>query len=363
MRLVSTNLLQEGVELARPIFDDNGRILVQRNIKLSSKMVNRLKSSNITYVYIRDKYTDDILITPPIPDEVRLEAVNKIKTSFQSIKKDDIKKGSHLIDESSKQLNDVVKGLVDNLLAQDEVMHFLSDLLIVDNYVFHHSVNVTIYTLALARQLKFNRKEMQVIGLGALLHDIGKIYIPTEILNKRSKLNDTEFKIMKAHTEYGFELLRKSRSLPLLAAHCAFQHHERLDGSGYPRGLTAEKIHPYAKILGIADVFDAVTSNRVYRAAMLPHKGVEILESGAGLQFDSNLVNLFKNTVSIYPNGVTVHLNNGRTGVVTKQNIQSHERPVVRVLQENNHPVEPYDIDLSKDLHSIIINADNAKIH
>ncbi|SER78647.1 HDIG domain-containing protein [Gracilibacillus ureilyticus] len=361
MRLVSTMLLQDGVELAKPIYDNSGRILVQRNVKLTSTMVRRLKTSGITYVYIRDKYTEDILVTPAIPDEERMEAVNKIKKSFQSIKKEDIKKGSHLLDKSSEQLNDVVKGLVENLLDQDEVMHYLSDLLIVDNYVFHHSVNVTIYTLALARQLKFNRKEMQVIGLGALLHDIGKIYIPPEILNKDSKLNDTEFKIIKAHTEYGFELLRKSLTLPLLAAHCAFQHHERLDGSGYPRGLVSDNIHPYAKILGIADVFDAVTSNRVYRAAMLPHKGLEILSSGAGRQFDANLVNLFKKTVSIYPNGITVHLNDGRTGVVTKQNVHSHDRPIVRVLQEDNHPVQPYDLDLSIDPDALIIGADNAQ--
>ncbi|KAB8131788.1 HD-GYP domain-containing protein [Gracilibacillus oryzae] len=363
MRLVSTVLLQEGIELARPIYDKNGRILVQKNVKLTNNMVRRLKTGEITYVYIRDKYTDDILITPAISDEERIEAINKIKQSFQSFKKEDIRKGSHLIDESSEKLNDVVKGLIDKLLVQDEVMNYLSDILVTDNYVFQHSINVTIYTLALARKLNFNKKELQVIGLGALLHDIGKIYIPTEILNKKGKLDDTEFKIMKAHTEYGFELLRKSHSLPLLAAHCAFQHHERMDGSGYPRGLSGDKLHPYAKVLGIADVFDAVTSNRVYRAAMLPHKGFEILSNGADRQFDAKMVELFKETISTYPNGITVHLNDGRKGVVTQQNVKFHERPVVRVLQENQHPVKPYDLDLSLNQNAVIIDADNPAIY
>ncbi|MFC4387134.1 HD-GYP domain-containing protein [Gracilibacillus marinus] len=357
MRLVSTSMLREGIELAKPIYDGKGRVLVQRNVKLTNRMVNRLKSSGITYVYMRDKFTEDILITPPISAEERLDAVNKIKTSFQSIESKDIKNASHLMDAASEQMNDIVKGLIGNLYEQEEVMHYLSDLLIIDDYVFNHSLNVTIYTLALAKELRYNKKDLQVIGLGSLLHDIGKVYIPQEILNKEGKLTDTEFQIVKAHTEYGFEILRKSHSIPLLVAHCAFQHHERLDGSGYPRGLKEDKIHPYAKILGIADVFDAVTSNRVYRKAMLPHEGIEILYQGADSKFDKKLIDIFKRTVAIYPNGVTVGLSDGRKGIVIKQNHRYDVNPFIRIIEDNGETVQPYDLDLSAYPNITIIQA------
>src|SRR5690606_1819289 len=107
-------------------------------------------------------------------------------------------------------------------------------------------------------------KEVEALGVGALLHDIGKIFIPPSILNKPSHLTDEEFEIVKAHTEYGYDLLRKQHQFPMVVAHCAYQHHERIDGSGYPRGLKNYEIHKFGKIIGVADVFDAMTSNRVY---------------------------------------------------------------------------------------------------
>ena len=119
-----------------------------------------------------------------------------------------------------------------------------------------------------------------MIGLGSMLHDIGKIAVSKEILLKPGKLTEEEFQVIKTHTTEGFEMLRNSYSVPLLVAHCAFQHHERLDGSGYPRGIKSKDIHDYAKVIAVADVFDAVTSNRVYRSAMLPHEGLEMLYAG-----------------------------------------------------------------------------------
>ena len=127
---------------------------------------------------------------------------------------------------------------------------------------------------------------------------------------------------MKQHSRFGFDLLRNLHSMSLLVAHCAFQHHERIDGSGYPRGLVDVEIHPFAKIIGVADVFDAVTSNRVYREKMLPSEGIAIIEAGSGKMFDTSVVEALKRSIVHYPNGTIVLLNNERRGVVSKQNIK-----------------------------------------
>ncbi len=116
----------------------------------------------------------------------------------------------------------------------------------------------------------YSYEDLRLIGIGAMLHDVGKLLIPTEILLKPERLTNEEYEEMKQHARYGFDLLRNLHSVSLLVAHCAFQHHERIDGSGYPRGLVDFEIHPFAKIIGVADVFDAVTSNRVYREKILP---------------------------------------------------------------------------------------------
>ncbi|WP_058306826.1 HD-GYP domain-containing protein [Gracilibacillus massiliensis] len=358
MRLVPTTIIRPGIELAKPIYDIHGRILLQKNMQLSQAMVNRLQNMGVTYVFIRDEDTDDIIVNPPIPDEQRIDAVQKIKSAFRSLQKEDLTKNNFLLERTAFELNDLVKEIAKEISRNDDVIHYLSDLLIIDDYVFSHSLNVSMYTLALAQELNFKPKELEDIGLGAVLHDIGKIIIPDEILNKEAKLSDMEFKIIQTHTEYGFDMLRKTPSIPLLVAHCAYQHHERLDGSGYPRGIQNQDIHPYARIIGVADVFDAVTSNRAYRDAMLPHEGLEILYAGAGSQFDQRLVEKFKKTVALYPNGLTVYLSDGREGVVARQNPHMYERPIIRIIKENGSKVVPYDLDLSIVLNVMIENTD-----
>ncbi|QGH34214.1 HD domain-containing protein [Gracilibacillus salitolerans] len=358
MRLIPTKFIRAGIELAKPIYDAHGRVLLQKNIQLTESMVDRLKTSGITYVFTRDEDTDDIIVHPPIPDQQRIEAVHKIKETFRTLESEDITKNNYLLEKAALKLDQLVKGIARELSNNDDVIHYLSDLLIIDDYVFSHSLNVSMYTLALAQELNLKNKDMEQLGLGAVLHDIGKIILPDEVLNKPGKLTNKEFKLVQAHTEYGFDLLRKAHNIPLLVAHCAYQHHERLDGSGYPRGIKDKEIHPFARIIGVADVFDAVTSNRTYRDAMLPHEGLEILYGGSGTQFDIQLVDSFKKTVAVYPNGLTIYLSDGREGVVARQNSQMFERPVVRVLKEYGSKVVPYDLDLMKVLDVMIVNTD-----
>ncbi len=365
MRIAATKSIEPGTKLAKAVYNENGQILIQEDVSLTQRMLKRLLKYNITYVHIKDSLTEDIDISPPIPEKLRMEAYQTIKHSFSAIQSQGLGENSFVFEKAGNEMTDMVGSLLDEIQHADQVISILSDVFLTDNYVFSHSLNVTIYSLALATELGMPRSKMEEIGLGAMLHDVGKMFIPQEILQKQGKLSDTEFEIIKGHTDIGFEFLRNNQNIPLLAAHCAFQHHERLNGTGYPRGLTESDIHPHAKLIGIADVFDAITSNRVYREAMLPHEGLEVLYAGAGDLFDRELVEAFRRTIAVYPTGLMVELSDGRAGIVAKQNQQLCERPVIRILEEDGNAVTvPYEIDLAEHLNLMVTScfaADLAK--
>ncbi|MDF2650507.1 MAG: rpfG 5 [Paenibacillus sp.] len=174
------------------------------------------------------------------------------------------------------------------------------------------------------------------------------------------QLSEEEFELVKKHSEFGFEILRNQSSVSLLSAHCAFQHHEKLDGSGYPRKLKGNEIHPYAKVMAVADVFDALTSTRSYRKAMLPHEAMEILFVGTHTHFEHNLIQTFQASIASYPIGVSVKLNTGETAVVASYLFHAPGRPIVRVFKDGYGKTldKPYEIDLSKNLSVMIIECD-----
>jgi len=359
MRLVSTFSLANGDELSKPIYNDKGQILIHEGVRLTKRMINRLTEIGITYVYIEDEVTNDIESQSPISDRVRIEAVNTIKNTFDTMSGSDDVANSFIFDKTGEKMLDTVRQILSEVQGHDEVISLLSDVFTYDDYIFTHSLNVTIYALALGTELGLPSRKLEELGFGAMLHDVGKVLVPQEVLFKPGKLTDEEFEQIKEHSEAGFNMLRKMPTVPLTAAHCAYQHHERLDGSGYPRGLTGKDIHLYAKILGIADVFDAVTSNRVYRNAMLPHEGLEILYAGAGTLFDQKMVQAFRKSVAAYPNGITVNLSDGRKGIISRQNKHVSDRPVVRILEENGQELTSYyEVDMSKELNVIITECD-----
>lgn len=355
MRLVRTRLLNEGMVLGRTIYNENGIILIQQGMTLTKAMIRRLVKQGITYVYIKDELTDDILVESVISEQLRMNAIETIKDTFLTLEKDNFSKNSYILDKKSGELIAVVKELMNELSNQKESISLLADILITDDYTFQHSINVTIYSILIGIKLNLTSQQLIDLGTGAILHDIGKVFIEKDILTKPGALTDEEYEIIKRHPKLGFDYIRKNTSLSSVIAHCAYQHHERLDGSGYPRGLKNSDIHLFAKVIAIADVFDAVTSNRVYRDALLPHEAMEILYAGAVDKFDKEMIEAFKKSVTMFPNGLSVELNDGRVGIVAKQNKHLNERPVVRVFKENNKELAtPYEIDLAVKLNLMI---------
>ncbi len=355
MRLKSTKQLNPGDLLHEPVYNERGDILIQRGIPLTGRMIQRLAGMGISYVYVEDPHTEDVVLVHPISKQTRRKAVQQIRSTFNDLEEKTLKKSFHL-DEAVSDFTNIVRDILNDLHKNRDAINLLSEVIGYDSYIFNHSVNVTIYSLALGMEMKLPQRRLEEIGLGAMLHDIGKLYVPIDVLKKPGKLDEHEFQAIKEHTTNGFQLLRNIPNIPLVAAHCAYQHHERLDGSGYPRGISSKDIHEYGKLLAVADVFDAVTSDRVYRQAMLPHEGMELLYSGAGILFDARIVEAFRRAVVLYPNGITIKLSDGTTGVVIRQNKGITERPVVRILEKGGNKIQhPYEVDLSRELSLMVI--------
>ncbi|WP_110113778.1 HD-GYP domain-containing protein [Bacillus sp. CGMCC 1.16541] len=363
MKLVAVESLSPGVCLSKSIYNEQGHILVKKGIALTTTVINRLKILGISYVYIQDDRTQDIDAYSSIPSEARNRAMNTIRDSFLKLKNQPSgRKQISLFEQSLRDITEITDEFVRDLTDNDDVFSLLTDVYVYDNYVFSHSVNVTLYALALGIELGMSQKELEKLGVGGMLHDVGKMFIPNEILNKPGKLTNEEFSIIKKHTTYGFELLREIPSVSIISAYCARQHHERLDGTGYPYGLKEDQIHYFSKVLAIADVYDAVTSHRIYRKAMLPHEALEILYAGAGTHFDREMVEAFRKAITIYPIGLSVTLSDGRKGIVSGQNKGLSDRPIVRVLEENQIKLtEPYHVDLKEQV-DIVITASETTI-
>ncbi|KAB2332891.1 HD-GYP domain-containing protein [Bacillus mesophilum] len=358
MRLVSTKSAKIGSVLGKSIYNDKGKILLNKGVKLDGRMLSRLQKMGITYIYVMDERMKDIVYKSTLPEKLRREAILTIEDTFRQSANDQNLDKSFVIDKASKNFSKLISTLLDEIKGDQNLISIMSDVYTYDHYIFSHSLNVTLYSLAIGLQLNFSQKDLELLGMGAILHDVGKMQIPENILLKPGRLTEEEFLQIKKHAEAGFDLLRGVHSVSLIVAHCAYQHHERLNGSGYPRGISGEDIHPFAKIIAVADVFDAVTSNRIYRQAMLPHEGMEILYAGSDTLFDAKLIESFRQSVALYPVGMTVELNDGRKGVVIHQNVGLCDRPIVRILEESGLRVKAYELDLKQDLSIMISGCD-----
>src|SRR2546426_2470253 len=228
------------------------------------------------------------------------------------------------------------RGMIDGLaqaVAQNRTaLLALTTLKSHDNYTFTHRVTVSILTMGQARGLGIDGPLLREFGLAALMHDIGKVRTPLEVLNKPDKLTDAEFTIMKRHTVDGAEMLRETPDIPALAPVVAFEHHLRLDGTGYPHGIKRPSLNLGTMLCGIADVYDAMRSQRKYQQAFPTDRILDVLKRNDGAQFDQNLVRRFVQLIGIYPVGNLVRLDTGEIAVVLKVYAPDPYRPQVRIL-------------------------------
>lgn len=360
MRLIAVQQSQPGMILARNIYNESGLVLLGAGVELTNGLIRRLSETGVDFIYIADPRTEDVVVPELLDDETRIKSLEVIRSTFKSLMDEQHRKRFMGHKELGKKFRQVTTIIMDDLARHPDALIMLSHMQAVDNYLYSHSLNVCIYATMLGMTQGLSVDELHQLSLGALLHDIGKTSIPQAILQKPGNLTDKEMEIMQRHAEIGYYMLKDEPNISLLSAHCAFQHHERLDGSGYPRGIRGDDLHDYAKLLGIVDSYDAMTSNRIYRKALLPHQAVEILYSGAGSQFDMGLLSLFRDKVAIYPIGLPVVISTGEKGIVVDLNPKVPHRPVVRILEDaEGHMLRvPYELDLSHKLNIVITGID-----
>lgn len=355
MQKISIHNLQPNMVVARNIFSPDGVLLLSADTALTTVQIDRLRLFGLSSVYIKNPFTDkeldsDIIDTIPevVREETRVQAVQIVHNSFQNLAANRELDAQHF-----KATTDF---LIDEVLKNRGAMIHLTDIRARDGYTFGHSVNVCVLAALTGVQLGYNITKLRELALGALLHDTGKMLVPKEILVKPGPLTACERTVMEQHPDFGFDLLRKQGEIPLISAHIAFQHHEKFDGTGYGRGLSGADIHEYARIVAIADVYDAITSDRPYKEGMLPHEAYEIMMSLTGTHFDPYILRVFLNQIAVYPLDSIVRLNTGAIALVTKVVPGMQTRPTLKVLFDaaGTRLADGPEIDLTKHLTTFI---------
>ncbi|MBI5747981.1 MAG: HD-GYP domain-containing protein [Nitrospinae bacterium] len=250
---------------------------------------------------------------------------------------------------SSGDAKKAVNNMADSIMRNRDALLCLSQIKSKDEYTSFHSINVCILCLAFGRHMGYSEIELKTLGIGALLHDIGKTKVPDEILNKAGKLTPEEFEIMKKHTIYSAEILSKTHGIPQKALEIPLQHHERYNGTGYPRGLKGDEIGVSGMLSSIADVYDAITSTRVYHTGVLPHDALKRMYEWKGKDFHNGLLEQFIKCVGIYPPGTIIKLQTGEVGVVVSVNRANVLKPRIAVVidGQNKRYTPPKTLEMS----------------
>jgi putative nucleotidyltransferase with HDIG domain len=243
----------------------------------------------------------------------------------------------------------VVDNMVDSIFRNGDALSSLSRLKSYDDYTFQHSLNVSVLALTLGRHLGLVKGELRRLGIGSLLHDVGKMRVPEAILNKPGRLTDEEFAVIKTHSLHGAKILMQTEEIPDECATVALNHHERFNGRGYPRGLEGLAIGKFGLISAIVDVYDAITSDRVYHQGMPTYQAMQKIYEWGKTDFYPVYVQKFVQCVGIYPIGSVVYLDTGETAVVARQNRDQLLRPWVKVVRvADGAPLaQPFEADLT----------------
>ncbi|MBI4752868.1 HD-GYP domain-containing protein [Candidatus Desantisbacteria bacterium] len=302
----------------------------------------------------KDKGVQKLIKDIPVllKPEIKKEAIDCIKATVN-----DVRAGKLIDKEGAKKVvstlvEEVMKNYKHTLLNLIDIRHH-------DEYTFAHSINVCVLSILMGIKKRMEKEELEELGLGGLLHDLGKIRIEHEILNKPGKLTHEEINVMKHHPTYGYEILCFDQEIGEIPREIAYQHHEQYDGGGYPRGICGNAIHEYATIAALADVYDALTTNRPYRKSFLPHDAMRIMITDTETKFSHDAIRLFLEHMSIYPVGSMVRLNSGEVAVVIISHEKALIRPTLRMILDPRGDYYPdaQEVDLRRDRKRFIVGS------
>lgn len=343
MRIVPINCVKENTVLAQTLYNTKGKILLAKGVALTQSLIDKIDENGIGMIYINDKYSQG-----EIEDIIRPELKNKASQAIKEVYKNisasiyEDNKSAKTITQKNKikvkekyiqNLQLIAENIVEEIISKTNTLINMVDIKTMDNYTYEHSVNVAVLSLILGIQLKLHKEDLIDLCIGAMLHDIGKVIINPELIKKRNQLTETERMEMETHTTNGFKYLGEYYHINSKSKVVALQHHEKWDGTGYPRGLCGENIHKFARIVAIADAYDTLTSFYDVKHVLTPNDAIEYIMGSAGRYYDFEYAKLFVRKIIPYPEGTLVTISNGRKAVVEKPNLHYPMRPIVRYIE------------------------------
>ena len=367
MRLVPIECVRANSILAKSIYDNNGMVMLSKGVKLNSQVIEKIRELDIWSVYIEDEYSN-VEIEDVIKPEVRQKAIGFLKEAFTGVEKmfrsqiifGDKKsemKNKHNMDYIMS-IEKIADDLIDNILSNENVLLSLVDIKSFDNYLYQHSINVTVISIAIGVSLKLDKEDLQTLALGALVHDIGKAFIPESIIKKSGQLTEEEKEVYNLHTRRGYEYVKENLMLKQESNLIVLEHHERIDGKGYPDGLTGKEISMMAKIVAIADIYDYLTSDILHTRAIQAADALEFIMAHVNILFDYDLVRVFSKILIAYPTGTIVKLSNGEVAVVESTPANYPLRPNLKIIKSKERCRIGQVVSLLKELSLVINNVE-----
>lgn len=355
MTFLSLKHLREGMVLDRDVYlydskTSNVAVLRSGGV-LTENYIKKLSQMGILGVYVQT--SEDALENHPqnlkLQKKIKEQAISKIRDTYNMFRDNTIQ---NINVNSISPTIEVSRQLVDTLISDSDIMLNVEDLRLYDDYTYNHSLGVAILSIAIGLSLALNRNELYDLSLCALLHDLGKVKIPIEIIAKPARLTTEEYNIVKLHPVFGAQFIVHQKYATKNICGGVLTHHERFDGTGYPNGLAGNSIPLFGRIISVADVYDALTSSRPYRDPSSAPEAIEYIMGGSGKIFDIQVVSAFLKKVSPYPVGSCVELSNGKKAVVIRQNEFNPLRPVVQLFEDFKNPLDLY---YQRDLQNIVI--------
>jgi HD-GYP domain-containing protein (c-di-GMP phosphodiesterase class II) len=329
-----------GRTLGHEVRNGAGQALLRAGITLSPRYLKSLAAQGFSAVYVEDPLAPGIPVEDALRWETRAKAFTAVRDVFEQASAGEIK--------SVAGAREAVDAILQEIAGVASGVCALTALRAASDYTFTHSVHVCALCLLVGMASGYDRGALRQLGVGALLLDVGKVaYI--DATEKPGALSEGEWEVMRRHPVDGYEMLRRNPDVHLFSAHVAFQHHERADGTGYPRRIYGERILPFAAIAAVADVYDAMTSERPYRPALPPHAALAWLSERAGKQFDRDVVRRLIRRVAAYPAGTIVRLSSGEVGAVQAQGKNPPQPTVLIVADPDLRRVSPAPVDLAED--------------
>lgn len=345
MRFVQPIHLKPGMTLARNLYGIRSELLLTAGSILTDNLIEKMTLSGCEGAYIVDDTPDDPNVKGIISKKLKENTVRAVRTFFNGIERNDSLMTSYSFSSMKHLLDDII----DEISTDKNAMINMVDLKVFDDYTYYHCVSVAGLSIMVGVSAGMNRSGLYKLGMGALLHDLGKIFIPKEILNKNGPLDFDEYEQMKKHSQLGSDYLKRQNALPLESVIAVLTHHERYDAKGYPLGLPQNKQTIEGKIIAICDNYDAMTSDRPYRTAFSPSEAIEHIMGNSGVMFDPKILSLFIKKIVPYPVGTVVDLSNGKKGIVVENYPASYMRPKIRIIPTDGDIMKNEVYDLGND--------------